>query len=396
MADEAGGIMNIAIQSEPTSDVVVTTVATRLKRTDYAASRDYNEMVMSLMHQAANRGDAECQSKLGAMYAVGDGLPRDYRKAAHYLRLAADKENALALFNLGVLHSNGWDGDPQPELAFDCYSKSAQLGNADALNNLGVCFQHGRGCVRNLSQAFAKFREAAERGHAIALSNCGYMKELGLGTTIDVFEAHAYYKNAAERGCVDALYNLGRLCIFTETNLKDLESGLDWLLKAGVLGSGDGYNLLGCIEYKGFNVKRNYDRAREFFHLADRLGNAAAKNNLGWLYQHGYGIEADLEKALAYYRASAAQHYTGAYCNLGYLHFNGIGVAQDYAEALRYFRLAADGDNSTGLFNLAVLHLKADSGFYDPGKAAGLLKRCVLQGNAEAGELLKTLSSPRV
>ena len=75
---------------------------------------------------------------------------------------------------------------------------------------------------------------SAERGHAVAMSNCGYMKELGLGTPLDVVEAYAYYKNAAERGCAEALYNLGRLCIFTDTHLKDFEAGLDWLLKAGV------------------------------------------------------------------------------------------------------------------------------------------------------------------
>ena len=173
--------MNGAIQHEPSTDVVVTTVAGQVTPTHYSASPEYNEMVLSLLRQSARNGDADSQSRLGAMYACGDGVPKSYSAALALLRLAADQRHPLALYNLGVMYAQGY--------GIDAYTKAAELGNLDALNNLAVCYQNGFGCVRNLQVAFERFREAAERGHAIALSNCGYMKELGLGTDLDEEEA---------------------------------------------------------------------------------------------------------------------------------------------------------------------------------------------------------------
>ena len=188
------------------------------------------------------------------------------------------------------------------------------------------------------------------------MSNCGYMKELGLGTDLDEEEALRFYRSAARRGCVEAAYNLGRLYIFTKTFYNDFALGREALHKAAKMGSGDAYNLLGCIEYKGFKVPRDYEEARQLFLQAERLGNAAAQNNLAWLYQHGYGVPVDLAKAVHYYTESAALGYSSAQCNLGYLYFHGLGVAQDVPQAFALFGQAVDAENTTAMFNLALLH----------------------------------------
>ena len=95
---------------------------------------------------------------------------------------------------------------------------------------------------------------------------------------------------------MEAAYNLGRLYIFTTTFYCDFNLGREELLKAAKLGSGDAYNLLGCIEYKGFKVKRDYGQALKYFQEAERLANPAALNNLAWLYQHGYGVPVHLSR----------------------------------------------------------------------------------------------------
>lgn len=89
--------MHVVIQKEPSTDAVVSTVAAPFAKTHFVSPPNYNELVLSLLHQAAAGGDTESQSKLGAMYAVGDGVPLDYAKAQSYLRKAADKNDALAL-----------------------------------------------------------------------------------------------------------------------------------------------------------------------------------------------------------------------------------------------------------------------------------------------------------
>ena len=124
--------MNEAIQHEPSTDVVVTTVAGQGTPTHYAASPEYNEMVLSMLRQSARNGNADSQAKLGAMYACGDGVPKNYSVALAFLRRAADKGNSLALYNLGVIYAQGYGIEVNPEVAFNCYAKAAEQGNLDA------------------------------------------------------------------------------------------------------------------------------------------------------------------------------------------------------------------------------------------------------------------------
>ena len=49
--------MDFARQQEPTTDVVITTVAGRLTATSYSASPEYSELILSLLQQAAVGGD---------------------------------------------------------------------------------------------------------------------------------------------------------------------------------------------------------------------------------------------------------------------------------------------------------------------------------------------------
>src|SRR3982750_3996179 len=137
------GTMNEAIQHEPSTDVVVSTVAGQVVPTHYADSSEYNEMVLSLLRQSARGGNADSQAKLGAMYACGDGVVKNYSIAIAFLREAADKGHPWALYNLGVIYAHGYGIEVNPEVAFNCYQKAAERGSLDALNNLGVCYQHG-------------------------------------------------------------------------------------------------------------------------------------------------------------------------------------------------------------------------------------------------------------
>src|ERR1035437_3908580 len=99
--------MNEAIQHEPSTDVVVTTVAGQVTLTHYSASPEYNEMVLSLLRQSARSGNADSQARLGAMYACGDGVRKNHSIALAFLRRAADKGHPLALYNLGVIYAQG-------------------------------------------------------------------------------------------------------------------------------------------------------------------------------------------------------------------------------------------------------------------------------------------------
>ena len=55
----------------------------------------------------AEKGDAEAQVNLGLMYANGSGVVKDEAEAVKWYRKAADQGDEDAQFNLGVMYANG-------------------------------------------------------------------------------------------------------------------------------------------------------------------------------------------------------------------------------------------------------------------------------------------------
>ena len=55
----------------------------------------------------AEKGDASAQDNLGIMYKNGQGVPQDDKEAVKWYRMAAEQEDARAQTTLGVRYFNG-------------------------------------------------------------------------------------------------------------------------------------------------------------------------------------------------------------------------------------------------------------------------------------------------
>ena len=85
---------------------------------------------------AANKGNAEAQNKLGRMYARGEGVPQDYKEAVKWYRLSAEQGLASAQIQLGEMYTNG-QGVPQGDKEAVKWTRlAAEQGNAQAQLNL--------------------------------------------------------------------------------------------------------------------------------------------------------------------------------------------------------------------------------------------------------------------
>lgn len=105
----------------------------------------------------AAKGDAVAQSALGFMYAGGNGVPQDYKKASAWYRKAAEQGHAGSQSNLGVMYANG-QGVPQNDKeAASWYRKAAEQGYASAQFNLGVMYANGQGVTQDMVQAHKLF-----------------------------------------------------------------------------------------------------------------------------------------------------------------------------------------------------------------------------------------------
>ncbi|KAL1977122.1 hypothetical protein VTN31DRAFT_3404 [Thermomyces dupontii] len=71
---------------------------------------------------------------------------------------------ALALYELGVSHLNGWGIEQDKALALRCFEIAGRWGDADALAEAGYCYAEGVGCKKDLKKAAKYYRMAAAKG----------------------------------------------------------------------------------------------------------------------------------------------------------------------------------------------------------------------------------------
>jgi hypothetical protein len=69
-------------------------------------TQDFNQ-AEKWYRQAAERGNAEAQSKLGFLYYKGEGVPQHFGEAAYWSRKAAERGNINAQNNLARMYFQG-------------------------------------------------------------------------------------------------------------------------------------------------------------------------------------------------------------------------------------------------------------------------------------------------
>lgn len=146
------------------------------------------------------------QAEAAAAYAAGD-----YAKAHTLWQSLAEKADARAMYNLGVLYDKGQGVTEDPSLAAFWFLKSAEAGHAAGMSNLGRLLEQGRGLTRDLAQAAQWFRKAADKGLAEAQYNLAVLYERGLGLEKSDREAAAWYSRAAAQNQTEAQGRLGQM-----------------------------------------------------------------------------------------------------------------------------------------------------------------------------------------
>ena len=97
-----------------------------------AADRD----AVRVWTEQARDGDSLAQSRLGLMYELGRGVPRNYAEAARWYRAAARQGDAVAQFNLGNLYATGQGPKEDAAQAKVWYRKAARQGHEAAQDAL--------------------------------------------------------------------------------------------------------------------------------------------------------------------------------------------------------------------------------------------------------------------
>lgn len=170
----------------------------------------------------AKAGDVVAQYRLGALYALGKGVEKDYPRAAILLEQAAKSGLAEAQYDFAILCQAGLGVPRDPEQAADWYLRAATQGHAEAALNLGYAYAKGIGVPRDLTAAAQWFRRAADLGVVNAQYNLAFLYEAGDGVPRSLIEAYGWYSAAASRGDRGAQQAADRLASdFSAQQLKD-------------------------------------------------------------------------------------------------------------------------------------------------------------------------------
>ncbi|MEZ2294657.1 WG repeat-containing protein [Variovorax sp. RCC_210] len=200
-------------------------LATMLRRdaADGAGTADMGaDAVMArawLLHAVANGGadDAATQAQLGFALCEGVGGERDRAAGMRHYALAAERNSAMALFNLGIAHKVGEhdeSGEPDLPSAIDYFRRAEAAGDADATLQLGGTL----------------------RAHALALAEQGHAHQ-----EVNALHAEALY--ALQKLAEDddkrlqgwACYELGLMRFRGQGAPRDADAAERWLLTGAAL-----------------------------------------------------------------------------------------------------------------------------------------------------------------
>ena len=90
------------------------------------------ELAVLWYAQAAERGDREAQYELGALFAVGQGVPQSHKEALFWFKKAASQGDPDAQYRLGVCYEEGLGVGRDVEKAATWYTKAAWGGDREA------------------------------------------------------------------------------------------------------------------------------------------------------------------------------------------------------------------------------------------------------------------------
>ena len=147
---------------------------------------------IKFLTQAAEKGQAVAQYRLGTLYERGQGVTADPVKAAHWYELSANQGNRKAMHNLAVSYASGAAGKKSMAEAARWFAKAATLGLADSQFNLAVLYERGDGVPQSLLDAYKWYSIAASAGDTESKQRMGV-----LATQLNDADRAAANKSAA-------------------------------------------------------------------------------------------------------------------------------------------------------------------------------------------------------
>ena len=170
------------------------------------------EPALPVLEREAAAGSAEAQFALGSLYANGQGVDLNYRRAAELIRSAADQGIAQAQMVLAWLYTAGYGVEADEDEARRLYLAAAEGGDPEAQLAVAVMYQFGRhGTEKDPKEMLRWYQAAAEQDHARAQFALGKLMAEGKLVAEDTEGAFMWLTLAIMNGSEPAKQELAML-----------------------------------------------------------------------------------------------------------------------------------------------------------------------------------------
>lgn len=249
---------------------------------------------------AAESGADASQVLLAIAYLNGNqGLARDPARAAYWFEQAAIRGNAYAETRLGDLYAQGLGVPANQTLAFDWRVKAAYRGEVEAQIELGKMYQEGVGVRKDLDQAIRWYRRAATEGSAEAPLLVTRLHRYGNDVEVTQAASRSLFEKAAKRGYELASYVVELIEEFAyrlDEEWHHRLPGLEKLARDGDLEAA--YQLARRYEHGTGGVRQDYPAAIAWYRRAAEGQHPMAMRTLANIYSAGLdGVARDPEQA---------------------------------------------------------------------------------------------------
>lgn len=228
------------------------------------------ENYVQRLSRLAVDGDVDAALSLGYMYLFGvNGVKNDNEKAFKYYSLAAEKNDDIAINNLGSLYYSGIGTEKNIPEATKMFEKATQMGNTEAAVNLAFVYltQNKEFDSKLRSTIVRLFNQAAEADNITAQYMMGMIYYKGFAIAKNDIKAFEYIKKAAKE-YDEAQYQLALMYMNAEGTTKNFKNAVESLSRAGKQGHVKAMILLGDILSEGKNYPQNPINAYIWYNIA--------------------------------------------------------------------------------------------------------------------------------
>lgn len=307
--------------------------------------------IIQKLEKASDENNVASQIELANRYQNGEGVAQDYKKAMHYIKLAAKNGDTRAMVRYGVFLQEGIGLDsPDYEKAADMFEEAIEKDeDENAMYYYSILLLEGKGIDKDIKKGIEYLKKAADKEQTDAENKYGMMLEFGSeGVKKNIDQAIKYYKNSSEHGNEIGMFNYADI----------LE--------------------------KGKYVDKNEKEAARLFRLSYKRGYAPAICRYGEMLLDGRGVKQDVDEARRLILLAINNKYPSAYVSLGQMYLTGVGFDKNEKEATRLFKMAADAGSVRGMIQYGVSLEEGIGCRKDVVKALDFYKKAIAKGSTIA------------